>query len=702
MAIAQFYWAGDWDDSARLICLVAKDVERHGRAKTLEKWIIRLPQATIDGNPWLSYWLGRCARFTQPVAARGQFESAFHGFEQAGDTAGMILAWCGVITASLVAWADFRYIGKWIDVGNKLLADHPDFPSDEIESRMVCNMCFALIFSRPECPELPELTERTLHFLQTSNAPNFQLMGSLLLAFYLLWLGDIARVRLLLDGLRRCADDPDPAAPHRIMWLSGKAYFSLKCASPDEALQAARDGLALSRESGFRILDDRLIGASIQAHLLKRDHAAARNALRIQQDALPSGQNIFVFHQHWLSAWAEWVCGRSIEAFEHLSIARQVLEAIGCPAISSAKNELATAIVRYDLDEQKQAQEALAKARHIGRMTRSDAHEHHCLLIEADWALNEHREKQGLDALRKAFRIGRKKGIFITEWWDPARMSYLCAKALKAGTETDHVCAVITKNGLEPDALGQTLQNWPWVVSVSTLGYFRILRDGHSIASTGKEQKKVIELLKALIAFGGTAVSVSHLIDALWPDADADAAHNALKSTVHRLRIKLGHSEALEFHDHLLSLNTRCCWVDVWAFERLFKAGINDERGIEQLERATRLYPGAFLSADDSFGWVITPRERLRRQFIRAVEKMGSHWSSLEQWEKAIDTYEQGLEIDSLAEPFYLRLMECCERLGDRGEALEVYRRCTKTMNAQLGTLPSERTRSFAQRVQGG
>ncbi len=53
---------------------------------------------------------------------------------------------------------------------------------------------------------------------------------------------------------------------------------------------------------------------------------------------------------------------------------------------------------------------------------------------------------------------------------------------------------------------------------------------------TGKAQRKPLALLQALVAFGGQRVREDRLSEALWPDADGDAAHQALSTTLHRLR----------------------------------------------------------------------------------------------------------------------------------------------------------------------
>jgi DNA-binding SARP family transcriptional activator len=72
---------------------------------------------------------------------------------------------------------------------------------------------------------------------------------------------------------------------------------------------------------------------------------------------------------------------------------------------------------------------------------------------------------------------------------------------------------------------------------------------------------------------------------------------------------------------------------------------------------------------------------------------VGYYWEKMGQWEKAINCYQKGLEIDDLAEEFYQHLMICHRHLGLRSEALAVYHHCCKILSATLGIEPSPETK---------
>ena len=75
--------------------------------------------------------------------------------------------------------------------------------------------------------------------------------------------------------------------------------------------------------------------------------------------------------------------------------------------------------------------------------------------------------------------------------------------------------------------LYQTAETGLWPVRIRTLGRFEVIIDGVSLQSSGKSQRKLLELLKALVAFGGEQVNIDKLSDALWPDAEGGLARSA-------------------------------------------------------------------------------------------------------------------------------------------------------------------------------
>jgi DNA-binding SARP family transcriptional activator len=279
------------------------------------------------------------------------------------------------------------------------------------------------------------------------------------------------------------------------------------------------------------------------------------------------------------------------------------------------------------------------------------------------------------------------------EWQDkmrPSDLSRLCAKALEAEIEPVYVRRLIQRRKLVPEGAAADLEAWPWPLKIYTLGRFALVRDGKPVMFTGKGQTRPLDLLKILVATGGREVSEPKLLEALWPEADGDAAAASFNMALKRLRELLTHPDAVLLSNRKLTLNPRLCWVDVWAFER----GVSKQSTPLQLQRALALYRGPFLGTEET-DWSLSARERLRVKFLGCVQLLGRHFEDRQQWGDAAELYQRGLHVDDLVEAFYQRLMVCQNQLGLRAEALTTYQRCKKTLAAHLGVEPSPATETL-------
>ena len=79
--------------------------------------------------------------------------------------------------------------------------------------------------------------------------------------------------------------------------------------------------------------------------------------------------------------------------------------------------------------------------------------------------------------------------------------------------------------------------------------------------------KKVLALLKAIIAFGAQEVPERKLLDALWPDEDGDAARQSLGRDAASIAQVAVNENAVRQTGGNLTLDERSCWVDGIAFE---------------------------------------------------------------------------------------------------------------------------------------
>jgi len=349
------------------------------------------------------------------------------------------------------------------------------------------------------------------------------------------------------------------------------------------------------------------------------------------------------------------------------------------PVIVQGWNLPNQAYMRIWAGRMAQARESLRRVRsyawlgHYGRFEGSVA------LIEAWEALRLGDATRCHELLRECLRFAQDERERHRMRWYPQALQELLPIALQRDIDTSTANTLIRECRL--DAPPHATDVWPWPVKVYTLGRFELLVAGKPLAFGRKTPKRTLALLKALIARGGIDVSEQMLIDALWPDQEADAAIESLAAALHRLRRLLGSNDLIRQSGGLMSLNEQHILVDAKAFE----ASIDDQG---KLQDALKLYRGSFLQGDTE-SWTASMRERLRGKFVRAVEGVGRELESSLQWQEAIDLYLRGIGTDDLIEPFYRGLMRCYSHLGRKAEAASAFRRLRQTLSVTLGARPS-------------
>ncbi len=241
---------------------------------------------------------------------------------------------------------------------------------------------------------------------------------------------------------------------------------------------------------------------------------------------------------------------------------------------------------------------------------------------------------------------------------------------------------------------------------IYAFGQFRIEKDGKPLTFTGKIQKKPLELLKTLIAFGCREVSESKVMDALWPDAEGDAAYRAFVTALQRLRKLLGRKEAIQLQNGRLSLDPRYCWLDTCAFDHIFKKADDawksgkKQKSITFYERALSLYKGPFLGREFGENGDMTLRDSLKEKFLRCLKMLGQNAEQAGAREKAIMYYVRALEVDDRTEEIYRLLMACYAKGGRYPEAVDIHDRCRKMLSANFGVQPSSETETIYQTLQ--
>jgi PAS domain S-box-containing protein len=235
----------------------------------------------------------------------------------------------------------------------------------------------------------------------------------------------------------------------------------------------------------------------------------------------------------------------------------------------------------------------------------------------------------------------------------------------------------------------QVIDKQQATLCIQTLGKFAMRINRRPFYDRMWKGRRSKELLKTIIALGGTKISMERLADLLWPDSDGDRALNNLKMALSRLR-RIGGAEYLLPANWLVvkhksvSLTRDICRVDALDFKsRLKKCRVIQDH--QSLQETLLLYTSDFLPQDDA-PWIISLREHLRTLFIEGV----LHLASLADTDKEalIALLEQACHCAPLHEEIYACLMQLYLQAGFPITALEIYKRSKKLIFNSTGVFP--------------
>ncbi len=703
-----------------------------GRSRPVEEWLKALPKEILESDPWLLYWMGVCRMPFNLPEGRKYFEASLSFFRQRCNPAGVYLAWSGGVEAVFLEMAGIKTLESWLSLFDELVKKHGPPPAG-VEAQVAIRI-FAALPWRHDNKTFLMWKEKVLGLMDSAEDAGLRMLAGFYLCLYhIWWVGDYVTGRQTLEVIRRIARSHNDLPPlARTMQKSADAIFSLLTGDHEDCMAKVEEGLAISNESGVHIWDNILLMTGAGTCLCFRDTSRAAQYLDKMAPSVEAARLFDRFYFHHKSAWRYLVANNIPDAVAHEQKALDLAVKTGFEIAEAQAHFIMTHLMRRE-GRRVRAAEHVQSCRNVGQRIGSPIVEFMSLLSLATLALDDNKEKDGLSYLGEAMTLGRSKGFVFFCGWIASVMSPLCVKALEAGIETEYAADLIRRCRLVPDELPIHVENWPWAVKIYTLGRFDVIIGGKPLRFDRKVQKKPLEMLKVLVALGGQDVGEQRFIDALWPDADGDASYTTFKSTLHRLRRLLGGEEYIQLQEGRVTLNPRYCWVDSSAFEQLIKnagggapvdaSGSRDyhrqysRTGSDRvsLERAVALYQGHFLGHEEDAPWAGPFRDRLRRKYAQAVRSLCGSW--LAQCErglnaaegkvsetavnKAAECLERAIEIDDLVEEFYHDLMLCRQKLGDKAEAVKVYKRCCDRLSAGLGVEPSEKTRLLYNKLTG-
>ena len=701
-AIILYSHAEDWESMARLILTHAQTMITQGRNQMVEDWIKQMPESVVNETPWILYYLGVCRLPFNPAKAREDFEKIFELFQAQQDRQGMLISLSSIMNCAVYEGGGFLFLDKWIRAAETIpLESMTSLPADIKAQIVIGGILHAFLLRQPEHPDIGVWVEWTLQSVESAADVNLRIQSGLILAVYFFWTGNFKKAAYVMNIFREAEGAKGATALTQInILLTGAMYEWLVKADADSCLNKVMQGLNLAKATGVHLWDYHLSCHGLAAALCAGDFASAEEMHR-KMAAQSNIRKIDLGYYYILTGWYALMRGDVDEAINLLPSIVNFTQLLGMP-FGEGLLGLITAQILYQSGKSQDAVKNLKRAHEIGAAMKSCLLQFMAWITEAQIAFDQHCEEEGKKALTDAFAIGKEQGIYNWYFYLPEVMSRLCVRALEYNIEVEYVQNLIRRRKLNPPIDEIEIENWPWPIRIYTLGRFAIVKDGKPLRFTEKAKHMPLKLLKAIISLGGRDISAEIVIDTLWPDADGDTGLRSLNTTLHRLRKLLGNDMAITLKDNRLTIDARYAWVDVFAFQRLMgkienrlkKTEAKDDNLNHLMESITAMYQGPFLR-DIAEQWALSSRERLKNRYLQILSEMANYFELSQNLQNSIRCHERCIEIDSISEENYRRLMMVYHKLGRKAEGLAVYKRCKEALRLHLDTSPSKETETI-------
>lgn len=678
-AVALYADTNSWDDLSRVICESAEQLLAQGRNQTLQGYVSLLPPDKRQQRPWLLYWSGMSRLIFAPIAAIKELEEAYYQFESTQqEIAGLLLSCSGVIEAYYCRADDMAPAIIWGDRLHTILQQHHGFPSPATKANVLANLQ-GLVFACPHHPLLQELDQSLDQILHEIEDPALRVGVATTFMNLMWWRGEFPRLRRTLDDLATWSKGVVLQPVYLLTWKVMEAHYEWGTGHRAQATAKLEEAFGITERYGILVF--RTMVRSCQAYyaLTVGDDKEGKRLTDHLQEENQFHQQFSLGLCSYYRAGASLIRGDLSSALDFALSAVETIGSLSLPHFDGLfRGGLAKVLI--ELDQIGKAREHLRTVLNYARVMRSPWRAAECLVTLAHSDLRDGQSDLAHEHLREGLGIARRHDYLVLDfWWRPKVMAELLAHALEADIEVEYVRSVIRRRNLRAPHAG--LKHWPYPVKIATLGRFEVAIDNVPLTYSGKTQRKPLELLKYLCAAGAQGTNQDLIEEALWPEADGEAADQAFRTTLHRLRKLLRHDDAVLLSDGHVSLDPSLVSLDHVVFERM--AQNIDRTDGPALERTLTLYHGHFLQGETA-SWALPVRERLRARFLDLTERLGALLEERGETNEAAQRYLRALEVEPVAEVMCRRVMMTYVRLGRRSEAIGVYQRFSQALQSKL------------------
>lgn len=699
-AFALFCRAGAWPQAERLILDLAPALLAEGRWRTLQESLESLPKERIENSAWALYWFGLSRMHDSSILARDYLIRANRCFSRDEEIIGRLLSAAAIIRSYHFEYNTFEAMDTWIEQIEEGLEVVPEFRSPADELSVHTAVLLVVTYRLPAHVMRRTSLKRVADLLLEPIDVNQRISAAFVLLLAHTTAHENKPALQLIDRIAPLMDDASLSALNRAYWWMLVGYFQHRNGDRGKTEVALNRADQIASENGLP--QPKFLSRCFRAqHCCSwSDITGAIRALDGLDQCLSEAKPMATAQYHKQRFFLEMARGDAAAAEWHARCGVTAAGRLGSPYFDVAWMSQGAAALAMN-GACAEATQWLDAAWRLSGGGFLETYRPMILASKAYVALRLGKKDEGRTLLRELFAMAADADAFSYVGTVPVLKDVVLTEALAAGICVPLVQSLIRKYKVVPAR--SDLDDWPWPVRVYTLGAFLIQVNGQCVQYSRKTPRKVLLLLKALIAMGGKSVPQRRLVDALWPDEDGDAGVEALGTSLHRLRKLLGDAAAIEFTDGMLSIDRGRVWIDVWSMDdQIAGAGpaLAGDPPDHRTQRILSLYRGHFLDEEADAPWAISRRETVRARFLSYLLTTGKRLEAAGDLDSAVGLYRTGLAVDELAESLCRGLMRSLNASGQAAEALIVYWRLCRVLAEILGIKPSVETQRLFEEIQ--
>jgi LuxR family transcriptional regulator, maltose regulon positive regulatory protein len=695
--------SGQFDRAVKQMELCGELLIAGGQAHTLIRWIETLP-LEYGNRPWFLFFRALTCRFTDPRTALTFFELAHKGFQSDRvvhhRTSGLMLSLCGIIEASFYSTGDFKRMARAASTAQTLLRRSTrELPGARARLLLAVGMAWFFI---GRLKHGSEALGQALALFRNQGDHFFQITSAIYLVPCALYQGDF---RLARDAVRK-GFEASASLKDETGSLAALSLVAAMTALFEGNFEEAQDCIDKCRDlADIHSLESMMFLSLDVGGWLKIAQGDYRGAELLLKECRQKGEES---HNTFFSASAAHLL--AIAYLFQGKLDRAKIESDYALAVQSKSGSklfhaiylIASGAIHMKLENIRRAEKELLAAITLLQQIRAGQQEANAHLVLARLYQKIEKPDKALKHLRQGFSIGRDRGFRYYALFDAAELAELARTAVSQGVCVDYCSDLLTKGA--GGKAGPLLKAY-------CLGGFKLYRGSDLIPDAQWKSKRARTLLKMLVAHDGQKLPREQAMELLWPDSKPASVRTTFNSLLYRVRKVLepdmgpGRDVFCSQEGDILALNSERIWTDVGEFLRFLETARSlkvrgkSEKALKEYEEAIALYQGDFLPEELYNDWAAPMRDRLRIQYLKALEEAANIAEASGCWDRALVFHEKLFSSDLCNETVCCRLMTQYHSEGRRNDAIRAYERCELALRNEMDLEPGDETRKVYQGI---